>query len=75
MDNLKAIDKVDQLKAHNRRIRKRVYRRSKLDKFRGELITLRREGASATDLQRWLKQQRIRVTLTTVTRWLEKHVG
>jgi len=75
MDNLNAIDKVDQLKAHKRRIRKRVYRRSQLDKFRGELITLRREGATATELQRWLQQQRIRVALTTVTRWLEKHVG
>jgi len=75
MDNFNTNVKVDQLKAHKRRIRKRVYRRSKLDKFKGELITLRREGASATDLQRWLRQQRIQVTLTTVTRWLEKHGG
>ncbi len=70
-----AVAEVEALKAHKQRIRKRVYRRSQLDRYRGELLALRKEGASATDLQRWLRQQRIRVTLTTVTRWLEKHVG
>ncbi len=75
MNNFDAVNEVAQLKSHKRRIRKRVYRRSKLDTYRGELIALHREGASATDLQRWLQQQRIRVTLTTVTRWLAKHIG
>jgi len=75
MDNFDAVAELSQLKAHKRQIRKRVYRRSTLDQYRGELIALRLEGASATDLQRWLRQHRIVVTLTTVTRWLNKHVG
>lgn len=67
-----AATEVAQLKAHKKVIRKRVYRRSRLDKFHGELIALRDHGASATDLQRWLKQKHINVSLTTVTRWLAK---
>lgn len=67
-----AAKEVAQLKAHKKVIRKRVYRRSRLDQFHDELMALRNNGASATDLQRWLKQKNINVTLTTVTRWLSK---
>lgn len=72
MNTFDAAKEVAQLKAHKKVIRKRVYRRSRLDKFHGELVALRNNGASATDLQRWLKQKNIHVTLTTVTRWLSK---
>lgn len=73
MPSFNAASELAELKHLKKTVRKRVYRTSRLDKFHGELISLRREGASATDLQRWLRQQRIRVSLTTVTRWLAKH--
>ena len=51
------------------------YRRnqSRLDRYRVEILALKHHGASAAEIQRWLRQKRICVVLTTVTRWLEKN--
>ena len=54
-------------------IRKQRYSRSRLDKFAGELLSLHRAGASTAELQRWLRDRRIRVVHSTVARWLTKH--
>lgn len=62
---------VEKLKDRKRLTRKRVYRRSRLEKYRGELLAMRRAGASATELQLWLNEKRIKVHLSTVTRWLD----
>ena len=75
MDEFDASVELERLRSHKKKIRKRVYRRSRLDQYRGELMALRDKGATATDLQRWLRAQRIKVCLTTVTRWLDKHGG
>ncbi|EIZ7192468.1 hypothetical protein MOS72_004959 [Salmonella enterica] len=61
------------LREQTRTIRKTRYRKSRLDRHSGELLQLHREGASAAELQRWLREKRIRVVLSTVTRWLEKN--
>ncbi|EAN7946107.1 hypothetical protein EOG18_23725 [Salmonella enterica] len=61
------------LREQTRTIRKTRYRKSRLDRYTGELLLLSREGASAAELQRWLREKRIRVVLSTVTRWLEKN--
>ncbi|KAA1174609.1 hypothetical protein [Photorhabdus heterorhabditis] len=58
------------LREQTRMIRKQRYRKSRLDRYTGELLQLHREGASAAELQRWLREKRIRVVLSTVTRWL-----
>ena len=51
--------------------RRRSYRTSRLDRVAGELLLLHRAGASAAELQRWLaSEQSIRVTHSTVSRWL-----
>ncbi|EID5629741.1 hypothetical protein ABV825_005128, partial [Escherichia coli] len=52
---------------------KKTYRKSRLDRYTGELLQLYRAGASAAELQRWLREKRIRVVLSTVTRWLAKN--
>lgn len=52
--------------------RKGSYRRSRLDRYAFELISMHREGARPAELQFWLRQKRINVALSTVTRWLEK---
>ena len=58
-------------------IRKRTYRqrKSRLDKYKGELITLLKLGATCAQLQRWLRKKRIKVALSTVTRWVDKNYG
>lgn len=61
------------LREQTRTIRKSRYRKSRLDRHTGELLQLHREGASAAELQRWLREKRIRVVLSTVTRWLAKN--
>ena len=67
-----AVAEVERLKNQKAVTRKRVYRRSRLEKYRGELVAMKRAGASATELKLWLEEKRVKVHLTTVTRWLDK---
>ena len=64
---------LDALKTQTKVIRKRRYSRSRLDRYKGELLQLYRAGASAAELQRWLRRQRVKVAWSTVYRWLQKH--
>lgn len=61
------------LQEETRLIRKPRYRKSRLDRYTGELRQLHQAGASAAELQRWLRAKRIKVVLSTVTRWLARH--
>lgn len=63
------------LRKQTQQIRKRSYfqRRSRLDKYTGELLSLHRAGCSIAELQRWLRKRRIKVAHSTVSRWLQKH--
>ena len=61
------------LKAHTRTRRKPRFYTSRLDRYTGELLQLHRAGATAAELQRWLRAKRINVAHSTVTRWLAKH--
>jgi len=54
-------------------IRKSRYRPSRLDRYTSELLSLSYAGARPAELQRWLRGKRIKVVLSTVTRWLAKH--
>lgn len=50
------------------------YPHSRLDRFNGEILALRAEGASASEVQLWLRKEcRTKVALSTVTRWLAKY--
>ncbi|WP_323107207.1 hypothetical protein [Klebsiella quasipneumoniae] len=64
---------IERSQAQTRRIRQVRYRPSRLDRYTGELLSLYQAGASAAELQRWLRARRIKVVLSTVTRWLEKN--
>ena len=67
---------LNTLKAQTQAIRKRPYvaRKSRLDPYHYELLSLYRAGASASELQRWLRaKKRIKVVHSTVLRWLQKH--
>ena len=70
-----ALHEVKALKEQTKIIRKRSYsrRKSKLDKYGGELITMSKQGASHAELQRWLKKKRISVDRSTVCRFIKKY--
>ena len=58
---------------HNQRktMRQQTYRKSRLRRFRVELVALRKAGASLHDIALWLKQKkRIKISHTTVMRFL-----
>ena len=61
------------LRAQTRARRRPRYRRSRLDRYKGELLALRAEGCTTAELQRWLLAHRIRVQHATVARWLRRH--
>ncbi len=61
------------LRAQSRARRRPRYRRSRLDRYKGELLALRAEGCTTAELQRWLLAHRIRVQHATVARWLRRH--
>jgi len=65
--------KLETVRERRRLARKRRYRRSKLDRYRPELVTLRRLGASYRDMAVYLRHEhRRRVDPTTVRRYLVK---
>jgi len=55
--------------------RKTKYRRSRLDRYAGELIQLRKAGATIAELQRWLRERRVVVVHATVARWMKRHAA
>lgn len=78
MDEIKKFDVQKELlalKDQTKSIRKRVYsaRKSRLDKFKFELLELHKAGGSIAELQRFLRANRIKVAHSTVSRWLNTH--
>ena len=67
-------EEVKRLKAQSRQLRKRSYsrRKSRLDRYGGEIVALRNAGATCAEIQRWLREKRIKVHRTTVSRYLAK---
>ena len=73
MSQFDAMSELIRLRTNAGVRRKTHYRKSRLDRYAGELLQLYRAGARAADLQRWLKEQRVAVTHSTVARWLQKN--
>lgn len=73
--NFDAVTEVALLNAQTKAIRKRNYarRQSVLDNYHGEIILLLKAGATATEINRWLIGLNVKVSLSTVTRWIKKH--
>lgn len=63
------------LKEQTEMQRKRPYfrRKSRLDKYHHELISLHQSGASQAELTQWLRSKRIKVAPSTVSRWLSNN--
>lgn len=48
---------------------------SRLDRYTLELLALYGAGSTTAELQRWLRDRRIRVHHSTVARWLRRHLA
>lgn len=65
--------KLDAVRTRRRLARRRRYRKSKLDRYRAELVRLRRMGASYPELSLYVwHEHRKRVNQTTIRRYLIK---
>ena len=76
MSDFDVQSELSALKAQTQSMRKRSYsaRKSRLDKYKYQLLELHQAGATGAELQRWLRtNKRIKVAHSTVLRWLEKH--
>jgi len=52
--------------------RRKLYRKSRLDKYRAELVAMRRAGGSAADLAEWLRvTHRVKINRSSVDRFLK----
>ena len=60
-----------EIKKIKKLVRKKRYSRSRLDKYKDELLALRKAGGSISDLQRWLRLRRVKVAWSTVQRWIK----
>jgi len=55
------------------RARRQLYRKSRLDRYRAELVAMRRAGASCGDLAFWLRvTHRCIINRSSVDRYLKK---
>jgi hypothetical protein len=62
---------LQEIKDHRKMQRRKLFRRSKLEKFRTELVALRKLGASAQDLVSWLRMKhRLKIHRSTIDRFL-----
>ena len=69
IDVLETLDSIREL--HNVGRRRRYYR-SRLDRYRSELVELRKNGASWNELVTFLRLHRIKVARSTVIRYVNK---
>ncbi len=64
---------VKRIRARRAEARRRLYRKSRLDRYRAELVAMKQVGASCADLVEWLRiNHRCRINRSTVDRYLKK---
>lgn len=66
-----ATNELDCIRQYRRVRKRKAYQRSRLQKFRVELVSMRKAGGSFRELSLWLsKMKRVKVTHTTIMRYL-----
>ena len=64
---------VEQIRARRTEARRKLYRKSRLDKYRTELVAMKQAGASCADLVEWLRvNHRCKVNRSSIDRYLKK---
>lgn len=67
-----ASTEVERLKKASQLRKKKRYSRSKIDRYKHEIRALRREGATLDECLIWLREKRVVVHKSTLSRWLTK---
>ena len=64
---------VERIRAIRAEARRRLYRKSRLDRYRSELVAMRKVGASCADLAEWLRRtHRCKINRSSIDRYLKK---
>lgn len=64
---------VERIRTRRAEARRKLYRKSRLDKYRAELIAMKQAGASCADLAEWLRvMHRCKVNRSSIDRYLKK---
>ncbi|MGD9153790.1 MAG: hypothetical protein PVG30_09130 [Gammaproteobacteria bacterium] len=68
-----AVSELEKIRERRKLNRKKHYQKSRLDKYRAELVKLRQNGASFPELALWLRLERhTKMSHTTIMRYLSK---
>jgi hypothetical protein len=71
-DSKKELEEIRALRAAERK--RKTWSGSKIQAYLGELLALKKDGASYADLTKWLhKHRRVKASKSTVQRFLVKH--
>lgn len=63
---------IENIRTRRKEARRKLYRKSRLDKYRAELVALKQVGASCADLVEWLKvAHRCKINRSSVDRYLQ----
>lgn len=72
-ETFNASDEIKRIRARRAEARRKLYRKSRLDKYRAELVAMRQAGASCADLVEWLRvRHRCKVNRSSVARYLQQ---
>lgn len=67
------VAEVESIRARRAEARRKLYRKSRLDKYRAELVAMKQAGASCADLVDWLRvNHRCKVNRSSIDRYLKK---
>ncbi len=71
-----ALAEVEKIRARRTEARRKLYRKSSLDRYRAELMAMKRAGASCADLVEWLRvSHRCKIHRSSIHRYLKKFAG
>ena len=64
---------VELIHARRAEARRKLFRKSRLDRYRAELLAMKRAGASCADLAMWLRvSHRCKIHRSSIDRYLKK---
>lgn len=64
---------VERVRQRRAEARRKLYRKSRLDRYRAELVAMKQAGASCADLAEWLRSShRLKINRSSIDRYLKK---
>jgi len=72
-ETFNAEQELRRIRMRRAQARRRLYRKSRLERYRAELVAMKKIGASCSDLVEWLRaNHRCKINRSTVDRYLKK---